>query len=97
MNIYVGNLSYKISEEELREVFEQYGSVDSVKIVRDRDTGRSKGYAFLEMPEESEAQQAIDNLNERTLAERTLVVNQARPREDRQRPPQRNFGGPRRF
>ncbi|HYH55888.1 MAG TPA: RNA-binding protein [Anseongella sp.] len=92
MNIYVGNLSYKISEEELKEVFEQYGSVDSVKIVRDRDTGRSKGYAFLEMPEDSEAQQAIDGLNEKTLGERTLVVNQARPREERQRPPQRNFG-----
>lgn len=92
MNIYVGNLSYKISEEELKEVFEQYGAVDSVKIVRDRDTGRSKGYAFLEMPEESEAQQAIDGLNEQTLAERTMVVNQARPREERGPRPQRNFG-----
>ncbi len=92
MNIYVGNLSYRISEEELKEVFEQFGVVDSVKIVRDRDTGRSKGYAFLEMPEESEAQQAIDGQNEQTLAERTMVVNQARPREERAPRPQRSFG-----
>lgn len=80
MNIYVGNLNYRTSEEALRQVFEEYGFVESVKIVKDRDSGRSKGFGFLEMPDDTEAQRAIDGLHQTEFESRTLVVNQARPR-----------------
>jgi len=81
MNIYVGNLNYKIKDEELREVFEQYGEVVSVKIITDKYSGRSKGFGFVEMSSESDAQRAIDELNEGELMGRKIVVNQARPRK----------------
>ena len=87
MDIYVGNLSYDITVEELREAFEQHGEVTSAKIVTDRDTGRSKGFGFVEMPNDHEGEAAIAELNGAMLKGRTARVNQARPRNDR--PPRR--------
>lgn len=81
--LYVGNLSYSVTEEELREYFAQAGTVKSVALIRDRDTGRSKGFAFVEYETEEEAQKAIGMFNGTELHERTLTVNQARPREER--------------
>jgi len=81
MNIYVGNMSYDTSEDELREAFEAYGEVDSVSIITDRDTGRPKGFGFVEMPNDEEAQAAIDGLNEEEFMGRTLNVNKARPKK----------------
>ncbi len=83
MNIYVGNLSYNTSEEELKQAFEAHGSVDSAKIITDRGTGRSKGFGFIEMPENDEAQNAINGLNGTDLGGRTINVNEARPRPPR--------------
>ncbi len=83
MNIYVGNLSYQMSEEELRTAFEAHGAVDKVRIITDHDTGRSKGFAFVEMAEDTEANSAIEALNGRELAGRTITVNEARPRPER--------------
>ena len=87
MDIYVGNLSYDITVEELREAFEQHGEVASAKIVSDRDTGRSKGFGFVEMPNDNEGEAAIAELNGAMLKGRTARVNQARPRNER--PPRR--------
>lgn len=81
MNIYVGNLSYGMSEDELREAFSAYGDVSSVKILSDRETGRSRGFGFVEMPNQSEGEAAITQLNGKELGGRTLRVNEARPRE----------------
>ena len=81
MNIYVGNLSYGMSEDELREAFSAYGDVSSVKILSDRETGRSRGFAFVEMPNKSEGEAAIAQLNGKDVGGRTLRVNEARPRE----------------
>lgn len=83
MNIYVGNLSYGMSEDELREAFAAYGDVASVKILSDRETGRSRGFGFVEMPNQSEGEAAISQLNGKELGGRTLRVNEARPRERR--------------
>lgn len=80
MNIYVGNMSYDTSEEELREAFEAHGEVESVTIITDRATGRHKGFGFVEMPNDEEAQAAMDALNDTELMGRTLNVNKARPR-----------------
>ena len=83
MNIYVGNLSYGMSEDELREAFSAYGDVASVKILSDRETGRSRGFGFVEMPNQSEGEAAVNQLNGKELGGRTLRVNEARPRERR--------------
>jgi RNA recognition motif-containing protein len=83
MNIYVGNLSFDTTEEDLRTAFSAHGEVASVQIIMDRDTGRSKGFAFIEMPEKEEALAAIKNLHETELGGRKLNVNEARPRENR--------------
>jgi RNA recognition motif-containing protein len=88
MNIYVGNLNYQTREEELDALFSNFGKVVSVKIMTDRDTGRSKGFAFIEMESESEGQQAVSNLNQFEFKDRSLVVNEARPRTER---PKRSF------
>lgn len=85
MDIYVGNLSYDISVEELREAFEQHGEVANAKIITDRDTGRSKGFGFIEMPNNSEAEAAVAELNGAMLKGRTARVNEARARNDRPR------------
>jgi len=80
MNIYVGNLNYRIRENDLRTVMERFGTVDSVKVVKDRDTGRSKGFAFVEMQDDDEARRAIEELNEKDLDGRRMVVKEAIPR-----------------
>ncbi len=80
MNIYVGNLSYDMSEEDLRNSFEDHGAVDSAKIIMDRESGRSKGFGFVEMPDNSEATAAIQELNEAMVNGRPLRVNEAKPR-----------------
>jgi RNA recognition motif-containing protein len=83
MNIYVGNLSYGMSEDELRDAFGAFGAVSSVKILMDRETGRSRGFGFVEMPNQSEAEAAIAQLNGKDLGGRALSINEARPRERR--------------
>ena len=82
MKIYVGNLSFDVTEEELRTEFVAFGKVESVSIIKDKYSGRAKGFAFVEMPSVSEGQGAITGLNGKTLKDRTLVVNAARPRSD---------------
>jgi RNA recognition motif-containing protein len=85
MNIYVGNLSYEVTEEELRQAFEGYGQVESVKIIKDKYSGESKGFGFVEMPAKAEAQSAIEGLNGEELRGRMLKVNEARPRSEGRR------------
>jgi RNA recognition motif-containing protein len=93
--IYVGNLSFSISEEQLSSAFAQFGAVDSAKIVTDRETGRSKGFGFVEMAVDSEADQAIEKLNGTDLSGRNINVSEARPQENKPRGGGRGFGGPR--
>lgn len=83
MNIYVGNLPAQTTEDELREAFEAYGQVESVKIIKDRFTYESRGFAFVEIPSKSEALEAIENLNQSDFNGQTLVVNEARPKTER--------------
>ncbi|MCA9780139.1 MAG: RNA-binding protein [Candidatus Eremiobacteraeota bacterium] len=83
MNLYVGNLSYKLTENELREAFEDFGSVVSVRMINDRETGRPRGFGFVEMADRDEAQNAIDSLNGQEVGGRKLVVNEARPKASR--------------
>jgi RNA recognition motif-containing protein len=87
MNLYVGNLSYQMTDDELRAAFEPYGEVSSAKIIRDRETGRSKGFGFVEMPVESEGEEAIRQLDNADFGGRNLKVNQARPRTETPRRP----------
>ena len=87
MNIYVGNLSYNMTENELRELFAGFGEVSSVNLISDKYTGQSKGFGFVEMPKQAEAEEAIKALNESAIQGRNIKVNQARPREER---PQRH-------
>ena len=83
MNIFVGSLPFKIEESELKEVFEEFGEVSSVKIITDRETGRSKGFGFIEMPDDEAAQKAISEVNGAELYGRTIVVNQAEEKKER--------------
>jgi RNA recognition motif-containing protein len=85
MNIYVGNLSFKTTDTELREAFESFGNVSSVNIITDRETGRPRGFAFVEMPNAEEGRKAVESLNGQNMGGRALTVNEARPREDRGR------------
>src|SRR5687768_1031133 len=80
MNIYVGNLSWQMTDEDLRTLFEQYGSVTSAKIVKDKVSGRSKGFGFVEMPDDSEAQNALSSLYESEVLGRKIIVNEAQPK-----------------
>jgi RNA-binding proteins (RRM domain) len=82
MNIFVAKLNYSTTEEDLRALFEQYGTVSSTKIIFDRYENRSKGFGFVEMDDDNEALNAIENLNETELAGRTIVVKKARPKSD---------------
>jgi len=93
VKIYVGNLSYDVTEEELRQEFQAFGEVESVDIIMDKFSGRSKGFGFVEMPSVSEGQAAITGLNGKTLKDRALNVNAARPREDRGGPFRGRRGG----
>lgn len=81
--LYVGKLSYKTTDSDLRTMFEEFGSVESVQVIMDRDTGLSKGFAFVEMGSDQEAQAAISALNGQEVGGRKMVVNEAKPREDR--------------
>jgi RNA recognition motif-containing protein len=83
MKLYVGNLPYSISDSELQNLFEQHGSVLSAQVIMDRDTGRSKGFGFVEMGSSEEGQAAIQALHDQEIGGRKLTVNEARPREDR--------------
>lgn len=89
MNIYVGNLSPKTTETDLRQAFETFGEVDTAKIIKDNVTGRSRGFGFVEMPNQEQAQAAIAGLNGHDLGGSALTVNEAKPRESRGR----SFGG----
>jgi RNA recognition motif-containing protein len=82
MNIYVGNLSYDASEDDIKSAFEEFGSVESVKIIKDRYSGRSKGFGFIEMPDDDEARNAISEMNDKEFMGRNLKVNEARPRAE---------------
>jgi RNA recognition motif-containing protein len=95
MNIYVGNLSYQASEDELRQAFETYGEVVSVSIIKDKLTGQSRGFAFVEMGSDDAGRAAITGMNGKDYLGRALTVNEARPREER-RPGGGGFGGGRR-
>ena len=104
MNIYVGNLSKDLTEADLKAAFEVYGQVESVKIIKDRYSGESRGFGFIEMPSQDEAKEAMDGLNGSELKGSTLKVNEARPRAPRRRSGGGGFGGrqggggkPRRF
>ena len=92
MNIYVGNLSYEVSGEDLRQVFEAFGQVSSATVVKDKYSGQPRGFGFVEMPERTEGQAAIQNLNGKDLRGQAMNVNEARPRNDRGSPGRR--GGP---
>src|SRR3954469_12810830 len=81
--LYVGNLSYNVRDDDLQQAFAQYGTVNSAKVMMDRDTGRSKGFGFVEMGSDPEAQAAINGMNGQALDGRAIVVNEARPREER--------------
>lgn len=87
MNIYVGNLSWQMTDDDLRTLFEQYGSVTSAKIVKDKVSGRSKGFGFVEMPDETEAQNALSSLYDSEVLGRKIIVNEAQPK------PQGSGGG----
>ena len=91
MNIYVGNISFNATADDVRQVFERYGAVAKVTVITDRETGRSRGFGFVEMPNATEAKAAIESLHGSPLLGRSLTVNEARPREPREprepRPP----------
>jgi RNA recognition motif-containing protein len=89
-NIYVGNLSYDATEEDIRQAFAEHGEVSSVNVITDRETGRPRGFAFVEMPDAGAAKAAIENLNGTEIAGRAVTVNEARPKSDR---PRRGGGG----
>jgi len=91
MNIYVGNLAYSVTEEDLKKAFEAFGQVASASVIRDQYSNQSKGFGFIEMPESSEAKAAISALNGKELNGRSLNVNEAKPRADRNR--SGGFGG----
>lgn len=90
MNIYISNLSYDVTDADLKELFEEYGEVSSAKVIMDRETGRSRGFGFVEMPENEQGQKAIDELNQAEYDGKVISVNVAKPRADR---PAGNRGG----
>jgi hypothetical protein len=93
MNIFVAKLNFSTTSEELQSLFEQYGVVDSAKVIVDHETGKSKGFGFVEMSNDEEAQKAIDTLNQTEFHDRTIVVKEARPKEDNPRFEKKSFGG----
>jgi RNA recognition motif-containing protein len=88
VNIFVGNLAFTTTEQDLRQLFASYGTVDTIRIMTDRETGRSRGFGFVEMPDSPAAESAMDALNGTSLGGRSLTVNEARPREPRREPRQ---------
>ena len=87
VNIYVGNLSYQATDDDLRAAFEAFGKVDSARVIQDKETGRSRGFGFVEMSNDEEGKKAIEGVNNKDVAGRPVRVNEARPREER--PPRR--------
>jgi len=85
MNIYVGNLSQEVTEDDLREAFESFGQITSLKIIKDKFSGESRGFGFIEMPARQEAMAAMENLDGKELKGKTIIVNEARQRSDRRR------------
>jgi cold-inducible RNA-binding protein len=92
MNIYIGNLSYEVTEADLRDAFAAFGQVASAKVITDKFSGKPRGFGFVEMPTDSEGQQAIAGLNGKEMKGRTIVVNEARPRQERRRGSDRSGG-----
>ena len=86
MNIFIGNLAFTATEDDLRQLFEPYGAVDTINLITDRDTGRARGFGFVEMPDSRAAQSAMQELQGKDLAGRALTVNEAKPREPRREP-----------
>lgn len=97
MNIYVGNCSKEVTEEDLRQAFESFGQVESAALIKDKFSGESRGFGFVEMPAKAEALSAIEGLNGKELKGRTLNVNEARPRSESRRDSRGGRGGGRRF
>ncbi len=97
MNIYVGNLSYETAEDDLKEAFGRFGEVKSVNIITDKYNGMSKGFGFVEMPSQQEAQAAIEGLNGKAFKGRDIIVNEARPRPDNRDKRREGGGGRRRW
>lgn len=93
MNIFCGSLPFSLEESELRELFEEYGEVSSARIITDKFSGRSKGFGFVEMPDDEAAQRAIDELHEAEVNGRSIVVNKAEERKERPRGDRGGFGG----
>ena len=96
MNIFISNLNYNTVESELEALFQNYGEVESAKIIIDRDTDRSRGFGFVEMPNDEEALKAIEELNQREFKQKVLNVSEARPREERPRRDNNRFNNDRR-
>jgi RNA recognition motif-containing protein len=94
MNIYVGNIAHAATEEDIKQAFSAYGAISKASIIKDKFTGNSRGFGFVEMANDEEAKKAIAELNGKELKGRQLTVNEARPREERSE--RRSFGGPRR-
>lgn len=92
--LYIGNLPYSVTNDDLQNLFAEYGTVSSASVVTDRETGRSKGFGFVEIDEDDKAKEAIEKLDKSSFQERTIFVSVARPREER---PQRDFSGGNRF
>jgi len=97
MNIYVGNMSYDITDDDLRQAFEAYGEVDSASVIKDKYSGQSKGFGFVEMPDDQAALAAIEALNETEMKGRTVKVNKAKPRSDNRDNRGGSFGRGRRY
>jgi RNA recognition motif-containing protein len=93
LNLYVGNLPYSVTDQELNEIFSEIGEVQSARVMNDRETGRSRGFGFVEMKNEDDGREAIEKLNGQDMGGRALVVNEARPREERPRSGGGGFGG----
>ncbi len=93
LNLYVGNLPYSVTDQELNDIFSEIGEVQSARVMNDRETGRSRGFGFVEMKNEDDGREAIEKLNGQDMGGRALVVNEARPREERPRGGGGGFGG----
>ena len=91
MNIYVGNLSYEVTEDDLKQMFEEYGSIVKAIIIKDRETGRSKGFGFVEMNEQEDGKKAIQELDGTSVKDRNIKVNEARPRKEREKPGRKSW------
>lgn len=91
MNIYIGNLPYEVTEDEVQQLFAAHGTVASVNLIKDRDTGNSKGFGFVEMENQAEAEKAIKELDGSEVNGRNIKANQAHPKNDRSKPKRRNW------